>query len=96
MRRSRKLLAAIAAHSAISSNAEVFSTSSGVTRRPPITIARESSAATVASSRPTMLSAAMVQAVTATTRLISGLRIRLARMAITTQAVARLTATSSR
>ena len=43
-----------------------------------------------------MLSAAMVQAVTATMRLMKGLRIRLARIAITTQAVARLLATTSR
>ena len=95
-RRSRKLLTAVAAQIASSSSTVVLRISSGVTRRPPSTIARESSAATVPSSRPMMLSAAMVQAVTATTRLMKWLRIRLVRIAITTQAVARLFATISR
>ena len=92
-RRSRKLLVAVAAHSATASSTVVLRTSSGVTRMPPIMIARASSAATVSSSRPRMLSAAMVQAVTATRRLMNGLRIRLATSAITTQAVARSPAT---
>ena len=43
-----------------------------------------------------MLSAAMVQAVTATTRLMKWFRIRLVRIAMTIQAVARLFATISR
>jgi hypothetical protein len=86
------LLVAVAAHSATSSSTVVLRIRSGVTRRPPITIARESSTATVSSSRPRMLSAAMLHAVTETMRLMNGLRIRLVASAITTQAVARSTA----
>ena len=48
-RLSRKLLAAIAAHSVSSSSAVVLSTSSGVMRRPPITMPTESSASLVGS-----------------------------------------------
>ena len=67
-RRSRKSLAAFAAHSVSISRTEVLITRSGVTRRPPITIANESSAVMVGCSRPRMLSAAIVQADTATSR----------------------------
>ena len=67
-RRSRKSLAAFAAHSVSISRTEVLITKSGVTRRPPITIAIESSAVMVGCSRPRMLSAAMVHADTATSR----------------------------
>ena len=67
-RRSRKSLAAFAAHSVSISSTDVLITSSGVTRRPPITNPIESSAVMVGCSRPRMLSAAIVQADTATSR----------------------------
>ena len=95
-RLSRKLLAAIAAQIIRTSSTEVFRITSGVIRRPPRLSVIESSPATIGSSRRRMLSAAMVQADTATTRLTNWLRIRPATMLITTQAVARSIATSSR
>ena len=67
-RRSRKSLDALAAHSVSISSTVVLISSSGVTRRPPITTPIESSAAMVGPSRPRMLSAASVQAETATSR----------------------------
>ena len=65
-RLSRKSPAAFAAHSASMSRTAVLITSSGEMRRPPTTTATESSAVMAGASRPRMLSAAMVQAKTAT------------------------------
>ena len=61
-----------------------------------MTMPARSSPAITSSSSPTMLSAAIDHATTDTMRLMKALRIRLAAIAITTQAVARLAATPIR
>ena len=95
-RLSRKLLAATATQTVSTISTDVFRITSGVIRSPPRLSVTESSPARTGSSRRRMLSAAMVHADTATTRLTNWLRITPAAMLITTQAVARSIATISR
>ena len=62
IRLSEKLLAMLVSHSATISSAPSLIRSSGVSRKPPSTIATESSSSSVGSSWPMMLSAATSQA----------------------------------
>ena len=93
---SRKLLAAVAAQISRMSRIAALRITSGVIRKPPRLSVIESSPATIGSSSRRMLSAASVHADTATTRLTNWLRITPATMLITTHALARSIATSSR
>ena len=96
IRLSAKLLAMLVAHSAMSSSAPALITSSGVSRRPPSTIAKESSRSIVASSWPRMESAATNHAVIDTSLTMKALRSTEVTSRIASQASPILAATIKR
>ena len=83
-------------HSATASSTPSLISSSGVSRRPPSTIATESSASMVGSSWPMMLSAATSQADSDTSRTMNALRITMVTSRMISHANASLAATASR